>query len=51
MKTNPTVLAIRERVNLTHWLVTIRRAMRAEPDGPRKDFLRAMYANVAKRLP
>jgi hypothetical protein len=50
MKTNPTTLAVRERVNLAVWINVVLKAWRAEPDGERKEFLRAMHKELIRRV-
>lgn len=39
-----------KQVNIQRWIVAVRRAYRDEPAGPRKDFLRAMLADLLNRV-
>jgi hypothetical protein len=42
-------MTTREKVNLTLWIVTVRRAFHAAAAGPRKDLLKAMLVNLIAR--
>lgn len=44
-------MGYKEQINLTMWFITIRNAFRAEPAGPRKEFLGKMLLEVNRRLP
>ncbi len=44
-------MTMKKQINLTLWFNTVRRALRDEPHGPRREFLAQMLLELNRRLP